>query len=254
MIKKLPDVVTHLDVLKTAAVVLMIIDHIGYFLLQDEMWLRAVGRASAPIWCFLIGYALTRELSTKLLLGALIMVTTDLLLTGSPFTLNILVTFILIRLSIDHIVRFMLQSRYLFVLSSLLLVFSAFGTGMVVEYGTLAWMWALYGYFTRHKERLIDGGGFFTRQVYIGYGVFTFLAYVILQNAQFGFSEGQFILVLILVAGSFAVLSNIAPATYPQIQGFTKTFLQFCGRKTLEIYVAHLLLFKVILFAILALK
>lgn len=254
MPKSLPDTVTNLDILKTVAVIFMIIDHIGLYLLQDALWFRALGRiGGAPIWAFLIGYALTREIPTRLMLGALILVASDLFLKGNPFALNILVSFILIRLSIDHIMPFLLQSRYVFAFMTLLMTICFMGTNLIFDYGTLTLMFAMFGYLTRHKIRLINET-FLTRYDYYGFAVFTGLAYIILQNAVFGFSESQSAVMAALMLLVIMIQVTIHPATYPHIRGTAKNILQFCGRKTLEIYVAHLLLFKIVLFIILTLN
>lgn len=47
--------------LKLLAVVLMVIDHIGYFLMPSNLILRIIGRLSFPLFAFLIvkGYKYT---------------------------------------------------------------------------------------------------------------------------------------------------------------------------------------------------
>ena len=59
--KTLSSYLTSYDLLKTLALVLMVIDHIGYFFYPEEMWWRVLGRLSVPIWFFLIGYANARD-------------------------------------------------------------------------------------------------------------------------------------------------------------------------------------------------
>ena len=94
-LKKLPVEVTYLDILKTVAIILMIIDHIGYYFFPENYWFRAIGRACVPVWFFLIGYANTRELPNRLLIAALILALADLILFQRVFSLNILVSFII---------------------------------------------------------------------------------------------------------------------------------------------------------------
>ena len=65
--------ITSYDMLKTAAVVLMIIDHIGYFFFPEMPIFRALGRLCVPIWMFLVGYARTREISRELWIGGVIL-------------------------------------------------------------------------------------------------------------------------------------------------------------------------------------
>ena len=84
-----------MDILKTVAIILMIIDHIGYYFFPENYWFRAIGRACVPVWFFLIGYANTRELPNRLLIAALILALADLILFQRVFSLNILVSFII---------------------------------------------------------------------------------------------------------------------------------------------------------------
>ena len=46
---KLPAEITSYDLLKAAAVIIMIIDHVGYYFFIDEMWWRAVGRIGSGL-------------------------------------------------------------------------------------------------------------------------------------------------------------------------------------------------------------
>lgn len=44
------------DYLKILALVTMIIDHVGYFLYPEMIWLRVVGRVAFPLFLVLVGY------------------------------------------------------------------------------------------------------------------------------------------------------------------------------------------------------
>ena len=86
------------------------------------------------------------------------------------------------------------------------------------------------------------------------YFIYIFAAFCLLQNGVFLFNHIQLFVMAVLTAVVMVILINMRPMTFPQIHGRAKELLQFGGRKTLEIYVVHLVIFKVILFAILALK
>ena len=255
MPKTLPNVVTHLDILKTIAIIFVIVDHIGFYFFPDQLGWRAFGRlGAAPFWFFLIGYALSRELPNNLLIGALVLVLADLMMFSSLVPFNILVSIVLLRLTIDYVVNFVLRTRYIFIISVLVLSLTYIGVNIILEYGTFAWLFGMLGYLARHKETVINNT-FFTKMDYVGCCAFTVLIYCFYQNAIFKFSDIQFAVMTILTASIIAFLANMRPMTFPQIQDPSlKRFLQFCGRNTLEIYVAHLLLFKVLFFAILTLK
>lgn len=44
------------DILKVLALVCMVIDHVGYFLFPELIWMRRVGRIAFPVFLFLVGY------------------------------------------------------------------------------------------------------------------------------------------------------------------------------------------------------
>ena len=48
--------ISNQDLLKFIALIVMMIDHSGAFILQDMPYLRAIGRVGIPIWFFFVGY------------------------------------------------------------------------------------------------------------------------------------------------------------------------------------------------------
>ena len=52
--------VDNTDWLKAAAIVLVSVDHFGYFFMEDDLWWSAFGRLASPTFFFLLGFALTR--------------------------------------------------------------------------------------------------------------------------------------------------------------------------------------------------
>jgi len=253
-IKTLPNSVTFLDCIKTFAVIVMVIDHIGFYFFPELTWFRAIGRACVPVWFFMAGYANSREIPNKLWCGAFVLFAMDLFLFGNVFSLNALVTFILIRLSIDRFADVVLQSRYLFFLLSLILMLVYIPTNMVFEYGSHAFLLALLGYIVRHRDEVIERT-FVTQKNIYGFMLFLLIGFCAMQNVVFGFSQAQFIFMAAMSAAVIIVLSQMQPQKTIEIKGEPlKRVLQFCGRKTLEIYVVHLIVFKVVIFVFLALK
>src|SRR5271169_5994459 len=55
-----PHTVDNTDWLKTAAIILVAVDHFGYFFMDDDRWWSVFGRPAAPTFFFLMGYAQTR--------------------------------------------------------------------------------------------------------------------------------------------------------------------------------------------------
>src|SRR5262245_51986648 len=103
--KTLPKDLTSYDLLKAEAVIIMIVDHIGFYFYPDQLWYRAVGRIGFPIWFFLVGYAQSRDISPKLVGGALILLVANMFAGMSIFPMNALVTIMLMRLALDGIMK-----------------------------------------------------------------------------------------------------------------------------------------------------
>ena len=55
-----PRAVDKTDWLKASAIILVSVDHFGYFFMEDDLWWSAFGRLAAPIFFFLLGFAQTR--------------------------------------------------------------------------------------------------------------------------------------------------------------------------------------------------
>lgn len=51
----------NIDIIKTFAILTMVIDHIGHILYPETMWLRVVGRTTFPIFAFLIAFHLSKK-------------------------------------------------------------------------------------------------------------------------------------------------------------------------------------------------
>lgn len=97
------------NVLKLIAVISMTIDHIGFILFPDQMWLRCIGRLAFPIYAYLIteGYLHTRNVKKYLLrlgiLAVLSEIPFNLAISGSisyPASQNVFLTLFLGLLAI----------------------------------------------------------------------------------------------------------------------------------------------------------
>ena len=57
--------VDNTDWLKTAAIILVAVDHFGHFFMEDDRWWSVFGRLAAPTFFFLMGYAQTRTVPLR---------------------------------------------------------------------------------------------------------------------------------------------------------------------------------------------
>lgn len=240
----LPTDITTYDLLKSFAVVIMIIDHIGAYFFPDLLWWRAVGRIGFPIWFFLVGYARGRDLPLKLLICIGLLLLGDIITGRTIFPLSALVTIALIRIMIDPLMAHLGRGPEKLWPASVALFLIVLPSSVFCEYGTQALITAIFGYLVRHREEVKD------EKLIFNYMLFAFATFLILQYLSFGFSIPQFV---VMGLGTYFIRSylyNFNPRAHPELTqkmpGFVRWFLQLGGRRTLEIYVVHLLLFKAI--------
>lgn len=241
-IKSLPADLTTYDLLKFLAVTTMIIDHIGlYFFPEQNEW-RAVGRMSMPLWLFLVGYANTRDIPPVLWAGALILFAGYLMAGNALLPLNILFTIIIARAVLDTLAKITFRNLEGFLIGMTAMFLIAIPTAALFDYGTTALLWALFGYVLRHHKEM----GWAQNRV-IGFGFLTAIIYVMYQYLFFGFNFIETIIVMAGVAVSSIIMYKFKPIVLsdmtPRIPNIIVSLLKFSGRKTLYIYVAHILLF-----------
>lgn len=248
MTKALPKDLTSYDFLKTLAVLLMIADHIGVYFFPDELWWRAAGRLTAPIWLFLIGYARTRDIPVKLWGGALLLTAGHILIAPTFFPLTILLGMIIVRLVLDKACDYFFSEPERLLAGFAILVFLMVPSHFFIEYGALCLLVAMFGYVMRWNEerRLMPKlGG-------IAFAIFTLMAYGYMNLWNLDFNERQIEFVMAGCVAVFAMLYFFKPVTFPKLTKIlpwpVTALIQFGGRRTLEIYIAHLLLFKALAF------
>lgn len=245
MSKPLPPTLTSYDFLKATALLLMIIDHVGYYFFPEHSWMRIMGRFSAPIWLFLIGYARSRDVGARMWIGAGILVLSNYVVGMALLPINILGTIILCRLALDPVMNFVKQRPQALYPVAIILFFATFATFAVVEYGSAAMLIVIAGYLVRNREEL----GYTNNQViqfagiaallYSFIEIFTFLSYG--PAFRIGIAVG--------LLGLLVFLTRFRPYEYPaltqKIPGPFAGLIRLAGRRTLEFYVLHLLVFKI---------
>jgi TraX protein len=135
------------DAMKLLGLLLMLVDHTGHFFFPHAMWLRAIGRGAAPIFMFLAGFASDYRLRWELVFLAVPLDLYNWFVAGHFQPMNILFTVICCRLILEkrqepaNRIRKPLE-WYLICVAWILSVF-------LIQYGTLAMLFALCGYMKR---------------------------------------------------------------------------------------------------------
>jgi surface polysaccharide O-acyltransferase-like enzyme len=248
MTGKLTTNLTTYDLFKAAAVILMIVDHIGYYFYPEENWFRVAGRMCVPIWFFLIGYAQSRDLSWPIWAGLGVLVLGNMVAGMSVFPLNVLGTMIAVRFLIDPLMGVMKRNAETFMCVSIVLLMLAIPTYSYTEYGTQGMALAIFGYLLRHRPEI---RGFKSAAALIlGYALFCVATFTALQMLVFGFDQAEMMVLLHGIAAVYGLLYFFKPKELPglsaRLPGVVKGAVQFFGRHTLAIYVGHLLLFKAV--------
>lgn len=254
MIRNLPRELTTYDLLKTAAVLLMLVDHVGHHFFPfsvdnpEHVWFRIIGRFCVPMWFFLVGYARTTEISKTLVAGAVIILASAAVSGQYLLPLNILFSIGLLRyLRHATAIRAFGSAEGLRGIF-LILLFLAYPTAAVFEYGTLGMLFVLVGYAVRNWEivsaqvkpvylRLFAVLSFFVFFLYQG----IFLPHLLLPHAAVLMAGGA---VIGLILWNFKGMP--LPNLTQRLPNFLVFPLRIMGRYTLEIYVLHILFFRAI--------
>lgn len=237
-------VVTTIDMWKTAALLLILIDHLGFFIWTDQPWLTAIGRAALPVFFFLIGFARTRAVPWFWWAAGLALTALDAWrLAGEGYPeLNIMINFALIRLALRLIERHVMAVWWRVALFAMLLAALMPLAGQWLEYGTEGWLLALVGLAHRlARERGPDkprDPAWLTRRAL---GAFGTLAFMVMQIVDYEFEvmETWIMAAAVIAVSGLLIMFRVGPSRFQPPEPLALA-LRFCGRRSLEIYMAQI--------------
>lgn len=138
------------DITKAFAIITMVMDHIG--IVTQSTWLHVIGRSAAPLFFFLVGYSKSYHWQNRMLMYGLALALFQLIIFYPPtLHLNILFTFIIVRLLLTWLAPIKLDRSTLLALFIGCNVFSYY-IGARLEYGMLGLEVALLGLFVREQR------------------------------------------------------------------------------------------------------
>jgi uncharacterized membrane protein len=241
---------TTLDLIKTWALLIMVADHIGFYWFEIDLahpvgdptlWWRVIGRLCVPVWFFLIGYARSRDLSPKIWIWATIFVVVHMIFGIYVTPLNVLFSFIIIRIIIDPLARFAFSNwpnLVMVIIGHFLLLFITFD---IFEYGSIGVLLALAGYAARHAG---ENYGLLAFKYIKDVMFWSALAlFSLSQGYYFTFDAQQFLVMTIGAAAVLQLLMVVRMGTHDalakNIGPIATGAIQFMGRHTMELYVLH---------------
>jgi hypothetical protein len=247
--------VDNTDWLKTAAIILVAVDHFGHFFMEDDRWWSVFGRMAAPTFFFLMGYAQTRTVPLHWIwLGVILTLLESWNAEWTWVAPNILLSFALIR-SARPYVQILLQRHgwavFAFLVFALLAVLSI--AARIVDYGSEGWLWALFGlcqrmYVDSRSSTDVDGPAPPAPTIEENPGVMRLLACfaavvvcVWQEQKEYSFPQIQF---AVFIFGIGLWSANLClflrgPSRIQPPEAIAGA-LRFIGRHTLEIYAIQL--------------
>jgi hypothetical protein len=238
---------TSYDLVKCMTVLFMFADHIGAYFIPEQLWWRVAGRLGFPAWFFLAGYSKSKGISTDLWIGAGILTFGNIMFGEYMFPANALVSFICIRIFMSHSYQIYFKNWEILLYATVAFAIMALPTNYLFEYGTLAFLLALFGYSARRKDELT-----ITKNIRILFCVTVAITAAVVQIMTFGFNFWQGAVCTVTLSAMCFLFYHFKSAEYPELtQTLPKpvtVLIQFGGRYTLEIYVIHLMLIKIYLF------
>jgi hypothetical protein len=248
--------VDNTDWLKTAAIILVAVDHFGHFFIEDNLWWSAFGRFAAPPFFFLMGYAQTRAVPISWIwLGVILTLLESWNASWTWVAPNILLSFALIRLARPYVQSLVQRHGWAAVALLVLALVAVLPiTGRIVDYGAEGWLWALLGLCQRMHVDDKSAAGAAQRTTSLALtmagkiGLMRLLVclvaaavYISQEQRAYSFPPIPFAVFVVGVAILSLILclfkrgpSYIQP---PQVAAGT---LRFIGRRTLEIYAIQL--------------
>ena len=239
------------DWLKAIAIILVLIDHTGYFFIDNADWWSVLGRMAAPPFFFLLGYAESRTVPLRWLWFGVILTLLDSSNTDWIWVApNILLSLALIRLARPRVKVFLQRYGWIAIILIIaaLLAFMPIA-GDLVEYGAEGWLWALLGLCQRmyvdgyarnselHEPGIKGNVGLMRLAVCLVAAV----VYVWQEQLEFSFSQVQLTAVTlgVIVMSVGMVLFRRGPSPIQPKEPLAAV-LRFVGRHTLEIYAIQL--------------
>lgn len=225
-----------IDLLKLGALITMTIDHLHY-VFPDALWLRVIGRASFPIWLFLVGYhaasqkaddwqKVTRNIPTYLI-GCVLLVFVDYTTSRAILPINILLTILIVQaLFLMPFIRRIAEEQPLTLFVYCIIFLPTF---VITEYGSLGVIFGLLGFlvFKKNNPKTITTLFFLS-----------IIIYATVENITFNFSDSQSYATIGIISVTLYGLSRFRLSVQPKLPAI----LCLVTRNSLLYYVVHIVL------------
>jgi len=242
-------VVNSHDLLKVFAISVMVVDHVGHFFVDDNVWMRGVGRMAAPLFFFMVGYSGSYRFKWQILmLGVALSAISFLTSTSSGIErylpLNILLSFVLIKLILDRFDPAARTSDLLVIVLVILMVVSIPTYAFMVEYGSLGLCYAIGARLLTQRHPLAR----FWMCTTVGVHFLFEMVAVLIWNptAQASILPYAIPSLAALFGANLAIFLNYRLRTFNIGSSWIRVPVMYLSRYSLQVYFFHLAAFMII--------
>ena len=229
------------------AVLAFIIDHVGFNFYTEDLWFR-VFRLFALVWFFPAGYNSAWRSNWRVWVGIAVLTIMDAAIYTSYWPVCAVATLVAARFLVDPVMEFALKSRARFWGVQAVLALLILPSAEALEYGTLALLIANAGWLARHRNRMPQGIVSVPH-----YFVFVTALYIAFSQLTFGFNAAQLAFVVVSTAATAWLMYHFDALIREDLRrkkekdDIIRKTCRFLARRSLEFYVGHLVLFKLML-------
>lgn len=225
------------DLLKTLAIIAMVIDHISLYLYPELTIMRVIGRIAMPIFCFFAGYNFHGKPKTKIIiLGVLLHIYTTILFKKFIVT-NILIPIYLGQCYIYYFRKSLACFFYRGYCHIIIMVVLWYISWAIIDYGTLVIAIMILGFIAKHEPKNLKLCCFITIfAVFVHSSLFT----LAVPFSGFNFSNTNLILDIILLIATYILMTISDYSTRIFIN------LKWMSRNVLYIYCLQIMILQFI--------
>ena len=227
------------------AVAAFLIDHVGLYLYDDNLWFR-VFRMFALVWFIPTGYNAGRKSDLWMWQAALLLAVVGTITGIGPLPLSAVATIILIRMVIDPLAEIAVRDKFRFWVVNAALVALIPVTDAVTEYGTMAAIIALAGWLLKNRDR---AAAVVDVRFYFAYVTVLYLGFC---ATIFPFNPAQWAVVIVSTVGTAVLMFRFRDMLLESIRRKNPDIVaracRFIGHNTLQIYTIQLLILQALYF------
>ncbi len=230
------------------AVIAFVADHVGFYFYTDNLWFR-VFRLFALVWFFPAGYNSAWRSSWRVYAGIAILTIMDAWIFTTWWPISAIATLVIARALVDPVMDFALKSKTRFWGVQALLVLLIMPTSDYLEYGTIALLFAEAGWLVRHRGRM--AADIVSLPHFFVFATAIFLAF---SQYTFGFSAPQLAFVVASTGGAAWLMYHFDGLVREDLRrrraekdDLARRVVKFLAHRSLEIYVVHLAIFKLMI-------